>query len=448
MKKCSQCGADMRDDEIFCPVCGQEVQLVPDYETMESRIFEQQKLKEQEEERLRLEAEQAEIEEEARRARKRKKLIIGLAAAAAAAAVICLLFVFSGRGSGSFESQLRKAETAYSNSSYEEALEYVQKALSLNGGSPQARTLYAQILDKLGDTEKAAGELESVIEANPNYEAAYGVLIRLYSDLGHPEKIQELLENCSNSSIKEKYSSYICEDPSFSLKAGTYDEEKTVEITCGGDVDIYYTTDGTDPSENSIRYTKAIQLKEGTTTLKAVAVNGQNIRSRVVEAEYTINLTEKALQISPASGSYTAADAEKITVDVPDGCTVYYAFDERPDTGSSRYTGPVSMPDGTHTFYAVAVNDSGRVAYSGSAVYVMDRSAEGSVVSTPTPEPTREVSKGQIVTTPIPQNPTDTPQPTPTETPEPEKPAATPSGDPDSDSSDTSSGGENQETGD
>ena len=150
MKKCSQCGADMRDDEIFCPVCGQEVQLVPDYETMESRIFEQQKLKEQEEERLRLEAEQAEIEEEARRVRKRKKLIIGLAAAAAAAAVICLLFVFSGRGGGSFESQLRKAETAYSNSSYEEALEYVQKALSLNGGSPQARTLYAQILDKLG----------------------------------------------------------------------------------------------------------------------------------------------------------------------------------------------------------------------------------------------------------------------------------------------------------
>ena len=30
MKKCSQCGASMSDDEVFCPVCGQEVQLVPD----------------------------------------------------------------------------------------------------------------------------------------------------------------------------------------------------------------------------------------------------------------------------------------------------------------------------------------------------------------------------------------------------------------------------------
>ena len=49
----------MSDDEVFCPVCGQEVQLVPDYETMESRIYEQQKRKEQEEERIRQEQEQA-----------------------------------------------------------------------------------------------------------------------------------------------------------------------------------------------------------------------------------------------------------------------------------------------------------------------------------------------------------------------------------------------------
>ena len=93
MKKCSQCGASMSDDEVFCPVCGQEVQLVPDYETMESRIYEQQKRKEQEEERIRQEQEQARLEEEARRAKKRKRLIIGLVTAGiAAAAVLCLLF--------------------------------------------------------------------------------------------------------------------------------------------------------------------------------------------------------------------------------------------------------------------------------------------------------------------------------------------------------------------
>ena len=203
MKKCSQCGASMSDDEVFCPVCGQEVQLVPDYETMESRIYEQQKRKEQEEERIRQEQEQARLEEEARRAKKRKRLIIGLVTAGiAAAAVLCLLFLFGGKGAESFESQMQKAETAYSNSSYEEALTYVEQALDLQGDSAEALTLYAQILDKLGDTGKAAEVLEQVIGDNPNYEAAYGILIRVYSDLGHPEKIQELLDACGNTSIK------------------------------------------------------------------------------------------------------------------------------------------------------------------------------------------------------------------------------------------------------
>ena len=83
---------------------------------------------------------------------------------------------------------MQKAETAYSNSSYEEALTYVEQALDLQGDSAEALTLYAQILDKLGDTGKAAEVLEQVIGDNPNYEAAYGILIRVYSDLGHPRE--------------------------------------------------------------------------------------------------------------------------------------------------------------------------------------------------------------------------------------------------------------------
>ena len=38
MKICSQCGAQIPDGEVFCPECGKEVQLVPDYETMGSRM--------------------------------------------------------------------------------------------------------------------------------------------------------------------------------------------------------------------------------------------------------------------------------------------------------------------------------------------------------------------------------------------------------------------------
>ena len=432
MKNCSQCGAPMQDDEVICPVCGQEVQLVPDYETMESRMYEQKKQKEQEEEEnRRLEEErlrQEEMEQQAK-ARKRRRILILVFLAVAAAAIVCFLLL-SRAGSGSFEHQMQRAETAYSNSNYEEALDYIQQALALEPDSAEALTLRAQIYDKLGDSEKAAQELEQVIADNPNYEAAYNILIRIYNDLNEPDKIRELLDNCQNAEIKEKYSSYLCEDPVFSLSEGTYDTEQTVEISVSSDADIYYTTDGTEPTENSTRYTEGIQLEEGTTTLRAIAVNAMGIRSSIVEAHYTIRLSvPNQPSIQPASGSYTGSTATKITVTADAGCTIYYSFDTRPTTSSTRYTGPVTMPDGTHTFYAIAVNAAGKISAAASATYVVDRSASGSVIPTPTPttEPERTPSSGQTVSTPTPtptptptEEPTVTEEPTPTPTEEPE----------------------------
>ena len=36
MRTCPNCQAEFADHEVFCPVCGQEVQLVADFVTMES----------------------------------------------------------------------------------------------------------------------------------------------------------------------------------------------------------------------------------------------------------------------------------------------------------------------------------------------------------------------------------------------------------------------------
>lgn len=51
---------------------------------------------------------------------------------------------------------------------------------------------------------------------------------------------------------------------------------------------IYYTTDGTDPSEKSLRYdeSKPIQLRIGTTVLRAVAINQENKVSNISEYRY------------------------------------------------------------------------------------------------------------------------------------------------------------------
>ncbi|MDD7740298.1 MAG: hypothetical protein PUJ62_09535 [Lachnospiraceae bacterium] len=46
--KCSRCGATLENGKLFCPICGQEVQLVPDYETVETAYYKQKAIEKEE----------------------------------------------------------------------------------------------------------------------------------------------------------------------------------------------------------------------------------------------------------------------------------------------------------------------------------------------------------------------------------------------------------------
>lgn len=75
--------------------------------------------------------------------------------------------------------------------------------------------------------------------------------------------------------------------PTFSPVGGTYTEAQSVTITCATDgVSIYYTTDGSDPTASSTKYTRAITISK-TTTLKAIAFKGTE-SSSIASATYTI----------------------------------------------------------------------------------------------------------------------------------------------------------------
>lgn len=88
--------------------------------------------------------------------------------------------------------------------------------------------------------------------------------------------------------------------PEFSVAGGSYTEAQTVTITCATDgATIYYTIDGTDPTEESTPYTGAISISE-TTTLKAIAVkDGQS--SAVAEATYTIKTVTSVANLQEAN---------------------------------------------------------------------------------------------------------------------------------------------------
>ena len=90
------------------------------------------------------------------------------------------------------------------------------------------------------------------------------------------------------------------EAPTFSPAAGTYAEAQDVTISCATEgADIYYTLDGTDPTMESTMYENPLTVN-GTTTIKAVAYDGNDTPSNVTAANY---------YFCSADDPYTVTDA-------------------------------------------------------------------------------------------------------------------------------------------
>lgn len=381
--KCEKCGAALGEGEIFCPVCGAEVQLVPDFYSAQtiSSVQRQKERQREKEEREFRERERRQREEEAqrekrRRDRKRRNRLI--AACMALAALGGSAFIVKSyqdmKNDSSYSYQMARAETEFSNSRYEEALAYAQRAVRLEPESLDARVLRAQIYEKCGQESQAVAELEGIIGKNPEYEAAYGPLLRLYESEGESDRIKELLDGCNSDRIKKKYAGYICAAPVLGIPEGEYTEPQSLSLETEDDsAQIYYTLDGTQPDRLSRLYTGPIALEEGTVTVSAVAINAKGIRSDVVSAAYTVTLAPPdPPRITPASGAFTTdMEDTQIYVIVPEGCRAYYSFDRPATESDTLYEGPVEMPKGEHTFYAVLVNEYGKISLPGSATYVL-----------------------------------------------------------------------------
>ena len=372
--QCKRCGSEIPGGEVFCPRCGEEVQLVPDYNSVEYMI-QQKKAEEdvrlrEEQERMRKRARQEKKAAELKK-KKRKKILwisVLLVLFMVAVAIFAVYFIRYSR-EHSYDYQYQMAYEAYDAKDYAAAEGYAKRALELHPGSDNALRLLAETYLHEGDTDAGIAVLMQYIEKYPDSIDAYARIISVYEEEQRPDEVRALMEACNNDVILSEFSSYIPSEVQLVTEPGEYTSKISVELACGSGT-VYYTTDGTMPDVHSQVYSEPIMLEEGTTKIQAICYSPAGIPGDMISGEYTVTLAiPNPPFISPVSGDYE--EGTEITVVVPDGCEAYYAFDSVADSSDNLYTGPVEMPEGEHIFSVIVVDENGKQSYPASETYVV-----------------------------------------------------------------------------
>lgn len=88
---------------------------------------------------------------------------------------------------------------------------------------------------------------------------------------------------------------------------------------------------------------------------------------------YTVELPiEDAPAVSPSTAYESATQIE---IKVPEGYEAYYTMDKSdPTTASTKYVGPIDMPEGETIIKAILVNAKGRTSGVTTRNYVLELS--------------------------------------------------------------------------
>ena len=111
---------------------------------------------------------------------------------------------------------------------------------------------------------------------------------------------------------------------------GNFVGSKEIEISCATEgAEIFYTTDGTDPTEDSEAYFEAFEVTK-TTTVKAIAVNEAGA-SNIATATYTRVAATPAISFDED----TFDEDVEVTIQAAEGTTAYYTLNGKTPTADS-----------------------------------------------------------------------------------------------------------------
>ena len=171
--------------------------------------------------------------------------------------------------------------------------------------------------------------------------------------------------------------------PSFSLAAGTYTSAQTVNLsTTTSGATIYYTTNGSTPTETAgTLYSGPIPVNT-TTTIKAIAHEAPWTDSAVASAVYTITGTVATPVFNLPAGTYTSTQTVNLST-TTSGATIRYTTDGSTptETAGTVYAGTIPV-NATTTIKAIAYETGWLDSAVASATYTINLPPPPAVILT------------------------------------------------------------------
>lgn len=375
--KCPKCQKELTEGKLYCELCGNEIQIVPDFDpqvegsirdtlsNLAEGFKEDREVSEDDLDDFNNNYDMDDFNsdydmDDSERpniliiliklllGQKKVSFIFGFI-------IIIVVFIFGFYGlkvkkEDTFNFQYKNAIHYADGEAYIDAIASLENALTYEPNNSSARLLLGDYYMLNKDSDNAILIYKELLSDSSVSSNAYKSIIEYYITQGKYAVLDEFLKDCKDVDIVNKYQEYIAATPQFSLSEGTYEEISPLKITTNTSGIVYYTTDGTQPNEGSNVYTAPIMLESGIYEVKAFFKNTYGITSDVIKAQYCIDVKKlSAPVVNVEDGNYNLPIM--IEVEVPKYCSVYYTTDgSTPTKDSIQYVRPIPMPLGKSSY--------------------------------------------------------------------------------------------------
>ena len=384
--RCPKCNAEIPSGRLYCPECGEEIKIVPEYEpeletsmqeiltnVAETMVTEpdssqsfQEDLQDFLNENQAFSTDSEERRKQELQERREKRRLHFLLGGGVIFAVLILLLagvgIFLKVHYFSYDYQMKKAENCFAQKDYSKATQYFSRAMELDQKSGMVKYRLGETYLELSDQESALLLFKEVAASGETLElrtAACQKVVDYYVAKEEYEEISDFLMDLGEDEVTASFNKYMAPAPEFSYVEGSYETIVPLKLTSNTAGTIYYTMDGTTPDRTSQIYTSPIFLENGDYIITAFFVNDFNVESDVVVKSYHIDVSVPvAPEVSAYSGDYE--EPTLIYAEAPDGEKVYYTIDgTEPDSSAREYTEPIHMPLGKSRYKFVTCNEEG-----------------------------------------------------------------------------------------